>query len=87
MRRTIVRGFGQNTAQLMTITPTYDGLDDPSQSVGFTALGNDQFEARIDLQRIARNVHLTLAGSGPIEIDSVEYEYEPLEVGAPIIIA
>lgn len=91
MRRMIVRGFGQTSANTMIITPSYDGGDDPAQLVGqavqVTNMGANQFEVRLDLQRIARNVHVNLVGQGQVEILSLEYEVEPCEVGAPIVIA
>ena len=91
MRRLIIRGYGQSAANRMVIYPTYDGNNDPGHVVGETVqvtnLGQDQFEARLDLQRIARNVHVLLTGQGQVELTALDYEIEPCEVGAPIVIA
>jgi hypothetical protein len=83
--RVAIRGLGDpSTIQLV---PTYNGTDDVSQSPVNYSFGSNQFQSMLDLLTTAMNAHVTVNGSGRVEIDALDYELEQLPAGAPPVFA
>jgi hypothetical protein len=83
--RVAIRGLGDpSTIQLV---PTYNGTDDVSQAPMNYTFGSNQFQSMLDLLTTAMNAHVTVNGSGRVEIDALDYEVEQLPAGAPPVFA
>lgn len=79
-RRLVIRGVGANPD--LRILPTLDGIDQPIIRAAIQALGANQFDARVDIQKTCENFHATLQWTGQIEIDSLNSQIAPKAVGA-----
>lgn len=67
----------------MTVTPSYDYVDDPAQSPVTYTFGQSRFLAWVDLFTTALTSHATVAGTGQVDIDALDWETEPLPESVP----
>jgi len=80
--RVTLKGVGNPST--ITITPSYDYADDIVQQPTNYTLGASRFESWLDLLQTALTAHVNIAGTGPVELDSADWEVEPLPEGAPV---
>lgn len=83
-QRVTVKGIGSlANANTITVTPSYDYTDDIPLTPTVYTFGQLRFLAWVDLLINALTAHATIAGSGPVEIDAVDWDVEPLSDGVP----
>lgn len=78
-----IRGDGGPTA--VNVTPTVNGNIEATLGAALTALGGGQYEARVRILQTAENIDLTISGSGPATVESVQYEVNPRPVGSNLV--
>lgn len=79
--RVAIRGLGDPST--ITLIPTYNGTNDVTQTPVNYTFGSNQFQSMLDLLTTALNAHVTVNGTGRVEIDALDYEVEQLPAGAP----
>lgn len=67
----------------ITVTPSYDYVDDISQVPVTYSFGQSRFLAWADLLITALTAHATVQGTGQVEIDALDWSVEPLPAEVP----
>lgn len=80
-QRLTLKGVGTPTSVL--VTPSYDYVDDIQQAPINYTFGGGRFLSWLDLLQTALTAHATVSGTGPVEIDALDWEVEVLEEGVP----
>lgn len=82
-RKIIVRGIG--TAPALNAYAVADGSARPSRPMRISngPMGDGQFYAYLDIAERAENIRANISGAGPIEIDAVDWQIQPMPEGGP----
>ncbi len=83
--KAVIRGDGAPSA--ISATPQVNGRTQATIQAALTALGLSQFEGVVRILQTARNLNLTVSGSGPAVIESIDYQVVPKPVGSEVIIS
>ena len=79
-----IRGVGTAASiNSLIVTPNYDGTDDVPQSPVNYTFGSGKFASWSELMMTALTAHVTINGSGVMEIGALDYDVEPLPLGTP----
>lgn len=84
-RRLSVRGEINGTATVQ-LAITLGGVTGPTVTAQQNNLGANQFLFRVDIMKDALNAHATVSGTGPVTIDSLDWQVKPKPAGAAISI-
>lgn len=82
----IIRGDGGPSSISTSIQRNGKQQSNPTQA-SILALGNNQYEARIRILRTAANLNLTVSGSGPATVESIDYQVVEKPAGASLVIS
>lgn len=83
-QRVTVKGIGPAASvNSITVTPSYDYADDIPAAPVIFSLGQQRFLAWVDLLITSLTAHATVQGSGPVEIDALDWEVDPLPENVP----
>lgn len=89
-RRLSVRGTTTQTTLTLTASASIDGSNVAALPMRLFMQGNSNgqsdYLAQIDLGYNSMNTHVTLSGSGPATIDSLDWEVVPMPAGVPTVI-
>lgn len=80
-QRLAVKGIGDPST--ITLIPSYDYVDDISQSPTNYTFGNGRFVSWLDLLQTALSAHVNVSGTGVVEIDALDWEAEKLSESVP----
>lgn len=78
-----MRGFGSATG--IIIVPNYNSSSGVAGPPVIYTLGSNGFHLTSDLLTTALDADASISGTGPVEIDSVDWEVEPEEAGVPLV--
>lgn len=84
-RRMVLRFRGDAVAP--TVTPVFSGELGQALKAALIAVGDESFEGRVDIQRASPDFHAIISGKGTVEMQSIDYQFEPKPVGAALVIS
>jgi hypothetical protein len=84
-RRIILRGLETTNASI-SVSVMLSGKKQPAVTAQQNNLGTNQWRFTVDILEDALNANALVSGSGPITIDSMDWQVKPKQVGAPVSI-
>lgn len=79
----IIKGDGGPSS--ISVTPAIDGDIEPLINASLIALSGGQYEARVRIMETAEDLNLTVSGSGPATVESIDYQVVPKPAGAALV--
>jgi hypothetical protein len=84
-RRVMLRGQ-QTASTSIQVSIALSGKTQAAVTAQQNNLGTNQWRFTIDIMQDALNANATVSGTGPISIDSLDWQVKPKPVGAPVSI-